>query len=61
MIIKTPAGTPISRDISFNTIFGDKNVVLPRGVKYEVLDKKVKNNKTYITLKYLSCATDEEK
>ena len=60
MIIKTPIGTPISRDISFNTILGDKNVVLPRGVKYEVLDKEVKNNKTYITLKYLNCATDEE-
>ena len=61
MIIKTPVGTPISRDISFNSILGDKNVVLPRGVKYEVLDKEVKNDKTYITLKYLNCATDEGK
>lgn len=61
MIVKTPIGTPISRDISFNTILGDKNVVLPRGIKYEVLDKEVKKDKTYITLKYLSCAMDEEK
>ena len=61
MIIKTPIGTPISRDISFNTVLGDKNVVLPRGVKYEVLDKEIKNNKTYITLKYLTCVTDENR
>ena len=60
MIVKTPAGTPISRDVKFNLLSLDNNVVLPRGVKYEVLDKEVKNDKTYITLKYLSCATDEE-
>ena len=61
MIIKTPAGTPISRDISFNTIFGDKNAVLARGANFKVLDKQIKNNKTYITLQYLNCALDEEK
>ncbi len=61
MIIKTPAGTPISRDITFESIFGEKNAVLARGAKFEVLNKEIKNNKTYITLKYLSCATDEEK
>ena len=60
MIIKTPIGTPVSRDVKFNLFSLDNNVVLPRGVKYEVLDKEIKNDKTYITLKYLSCATDEE-
>lgn len=61
MIIKTPSGTPISRDISFNTVFGDKNAVLARGANFEVLDKKIENNRTYITLQYLNCALDEEK
>ena len=61
MIVKTPAGTPISRDITFNLFSLDNNVVFPRGVKYEVLEKEVKNNKTYITLKYLSSAMDEDK
>ena len=61
MIIKLPAGTPVSRDISFNTILGDKNIVLPRGVKYKVLDKEIKDGRTNITLEYLSCAMDEEK
>ena len=61
MIIKTPAGTPISRDISFNLFTTDRNAVLARGANFEVLDKEVKNNKTYITLKYLNCALDEEK
>ncbi len=59
MIIKTPSGTPISRDISFNSILGDKNVVLARGANYKVLNKEIKNNRTYITLEYLSCANDE--
>ncbi len=61
MIIKTPAGTPISRDISFNMFSGDNNTVLARGANFEVLDKKIENNKTYITLQYLNCALDEEK
>lgn len=61
MIIKTPAGTPISRDISFNLFTTDRNAVLARGANFEVLDKEVKNNKTYITLQYLNCALDEEK
>ncbi len=61
MIIKTPAGTPISRDITFESILGERNAVLARGAKFEVQKKEIKNNKTYITLKYLSCATDEEK
>ena len=59
MIIKTPAGTPISRDISFNLFSGDSNAVLARGANFEVLDKKIENNKTYITLQYLNCALDE--
>ena len=59
MIIKTPAGTPISRDISFNMFSGDSNAVLARGANFEVLDKKIENNKTYITLRYLNCALDE--
>ena len=61
MIIKTPAGTPISRDISFNILSGDANAVLARGANFKVLDKQIKNNKTYITLQYLNCALDEEK
>ena len=61
MIIKTPAGTPISRDISFNMFSGDNNSVLARGANFEVLDKKIENNRTYITLQYLNCALDEEK
>lgn len=61
MIIKTPAGTPISRDISFNLFSGDSNAVLARGANFKVLDKQIKNNKTYITLQYLNCALDEEK
>ena len=61
MIIKTPAGTPISRDISFNLFSGDSNAVLARGANFEVLDKKIENNKTYITLQYLNCALDEQK
>lgn len=60
MIIKTPAGTPISRDISFNMFSGDSNAVLARGANFEVLNKEIKNNKTYITLKYLNCALDEK-
>ncbi len=61
MIIKTPAGTPISRDISFNLFTTDSNAVLARGANFKVLDKEIKNNKTYITLQYLNCALDEEK
>ena len=59
MKIKTPIGTPISRDITFAPLEG--NVVLARGAKFEVLDKEIKDGKTYITLKYLSCAKDEKK
>ena len=29
--------------------------------EFKVLEKEVKNNRTYITLEYLSCATDENK
>lgn len=61
MIIKTPAGTPISRDISFNMFSGDSNAVLARGANFQVLDKKIENDKTYITLQYLNCALDEQK
>lgn len=59
MKIKAPVGTPISRDISFAPLEG--NVVLARGAKFKVLEKEIKNNKTYITLEYLSCETDKNK
>lgn len=58
MIIKAPVGTPISRDFAFDRSIINSNVVLARGANFEVLDKEVKNGITYITLKYLNCATD---
>lgn len=58
MIIKAPIGTPISRDFAFDRSIINSNVVLARGANFEVLDKKVKDGTTYITLKYLNCATD---
>ena len=58
MKINVPKGVPIARDMQFKaTLFGH-NIVLPRGVKYRVLDNKIENNKNYITLEYLDCATD---
>jgi len=50
----------VSCDIGSGVLFGDKNIVLARGAKFEVLDKTVKNNRTYIALKYLNCALDKK-
>ena len=52
MKIKLPAGTRIARDLKYLRP-NEYNVVLKRGISYEVLDKEIKDNKTYITLKYL--------
>ncbi|MBQ3641028.1 hypothetical protein II906_03770, partial [bacterium] len=55
MEIKTPAGVRLARDIAFSSKnpFGEHNVVFPRGVSYEVLDKQEKDGMTYIKLKYI--------
>ena len=58
MKINVPKGVPIARDLGFKTTLFGNNIVLPRGVKYRVLDNKIENNKNYITLEYLDCATD---
>jgi len=63
IIIETiiPCGAKISRDINISFtdgIYGlnplsSMNIVLPRNVKYQVLDRGIKNNRAYIKLKYL--------
>lgn len=58
MKINVPKGVPIARDLGFKTTLFGHNIVLPRGVRYRVLDNKIENNKNYITLEYLDCATD---
>ena len=58
MEARIPSGVPVSHDITYNTIFGDKNIVLPRGARYCVLDKEIKDDVLYLKLKYLDCALD---
>ena len=55
MEIKTPAGVRLARHIAYSSKnpFAEQNVVFPRGVSYEVLDKQEKDGFTYIKLKYL--------
>lgn len=56
-----PAFEKISRDIELSleegisgiNPFSSMNIVTQRNVRYEVLDKQIKNNKTYLKLKYL--------
>ncbi len=60
MKVNVPKGVPIARDLGFKTTLFGNNIVLPRGVRYRVLDNKIENNKNYITLEYLDCAMDRE-
>ena len=64
MKIKTPAGARFSRDITVGfddgipeisgiNPYSSMNVVTQRAIQYKVLDKEVKNGRTYITLQYL--------
>ena len=67
MEIKTSAGTTLSRDIYFNLLDGlvainpyyNVNVVFRRNAQYKVLKKEIKDNITYITLKYMGVGSKQ--
>lgn len=58
MKVKVPKGVKVSRDLNPKLSLFETNVVLPRGIRYKVLENKVQNNQNYIVLEYLDCATD---
>ena len=58
MKVKVPKGVKVSRDLNPKLSLFETNVVLPRGIRYKVLENKIQNNQNYIVLEYLDCATD---